>query len=221
MAATELTPEEIKKQKRCAYERTWKQANPEKARASVDKYQSGNRDKLRERGRLAMAAWRKANPEKNAEKQKEWRDANRESAIARSRIYYAANKEKMEVQRVERRNAGIYYYNEPANRIQHILTGAKRRAKANGIEFDLGLYVKLKATPAEQCACCAATLEYKFKMHDGRGFVLNRSPSLDRFDNTKGYTVENVRVICLRCNILKRDATVEELEAIVAYMRRS
>jgi hypothetical protein len=44
-------------------------------------------------------------------------------------------------------------------------------------------------------------------------------PSLDRWDNTKGYTVENTRVISLRANLLKNDATWQELMAVAIYAR--
>lgn len=40
------------------------------------------------------------------------------------------------------------------------------------------------------------------------------SPSLDRKDNARGYVV----VISRRANELKRDGTLEEMRAIVAYM---
>lgn len=46
-------------------------------------------------------------------------------------------------------------------------------------------------------------------------------PSLDRKDNSKGYTRDNVRVISDRANRLKNNGTLEELKAIVAYMSRS
>ncbi len=49
---------------------------------------------------------------------------------------------------------------------------------------------------------------------------MDRAPSLDRFDPAKGYTVANVKVLCWRCNMLKNNAKPEELEAVVAYMRR-
>lgn len=45
------------------------------------------------------------------------------------------------------------------------------------------------------------------------------SPSLDRFDNNKGYTTDNVRIISYRANTLKNNGTLEELEAIVRYMK--
>lgn len=43
-------------------------------------------------------------------------------------------------------------------------------------------------------------------------------PSVDRFDNAKGYTPENVRVISNRANLLKKDATVEEIRMLLRYM---
>lgn len=44
-------------------------------------------------------------------------------------------------------------------------------------------------------------------------------PSIDRWDNMKGYTAENVRVISLRANALKSNATWQELMAVAIYAR--
>lgn len=46
------------------------------------------------------------------------------------------------------------------------------------------------------------------------------APSLDRFDNAKGYTPENIVVISSRANRLKSNASLEELQAIVKYMEK-
>lgn len=46
----------------------------------------------------------------------------------------------------------------------------------------------------------------------------NSSPSVDRFDNSKGYVPGNIRVISNRANLLKSDATVAELRKIIDYM---
>ena len=44
------------------------------------------------------------------------------------------------------------------------------------------------------------------------------SPSLDRRDNTKGYTIENTAVICMHCNVRKQDSTIEDLHMLLRYM---
>lgn len=45
-------------------------------------------------------------------------------------------------------------------------------------------------------------------------------PSIDRVDNSKGYVKGNVIVVSWRANRLKCDASIGELEAIVAYMKQ-
>jgi hypothetical protein len=45
-------------------------------------------------------------------------------------------------------------------------------------------------------------------------------PSPDRIDSSKGYVLGNVRVISWRMNNLKNDATLPEMEAVVADLRR-
>lgn len=51
--------------------------------------------------------------------------------------------------------------------------------------------------------------------------VSHGSPSLDRIDNSKGYVRGNVRVISYRANILKSNATVDELERVLGDLKFS
>lgn len=46
------------------------------------------------------------------------------------------------------------------------------------------------------------------------------TPSVDRIDPDKGYVPGNVRVISMRANVLKNNAELWELEALVADLRR-
>lgn len=93
--------------------------------------------------------------------------------------------------------------------VGRLLGAAKRRATEKGLEFSL--------TPSdvvipETCP----VLGIRLSTDDGDW---NNSPSLDRIDPKKGYTPDNVRVISFRANRIKCDATVAEVEAILAYMK--
>ena len=88
---------------------------------------------------------------------------------------------------------------------------AKSRAKKRGLEFRL---LPTDIIIPRNCPCCGRALR------KGVGQPGAASPSLDRHDNNKGYTPENVEVICFRCNELKADASVDELTAVLNYMKR-
>ena len=45
--------------------------------------------------------------------------------------------------------------------------------------------------------------------------------SIDRKDSSRGYTKDNIQIISLRANILKNDSTLQELEQLVSFMRKS
>ena len=49
--------------------------------------------------------------------------------------------------------------------------------------------------------------------------MTRNSPSLDRIRLELGYVKGNVRVISGRANLLKNDATIEELEAVLGDMK--
>ena len=53
----------------------------------------------------------------------------------------------------------------------------------------------------------------------GSGRPSANSPTLDRRDNSKGYTPENTFVISYRANSIKSDATPEELEKVLSYAK--
>lgn len=92
-----------------------------------------------------------------------------------------------------------------------MLAGAKCRAKRDGLTFDI---VKNDIVIPTHCPI----LGIPIKRNIGSGFH-NDSPSLDRIHNANGYTKDNIRVISNRANLLKCDATLEELEFILKDAR--
>ena len=93
-----------------------------------------------------------------------------------------------------------------------MLYDARKRAKRKGLEFNLEFS---DLVIPDICP----VLNLPLKVAEGKRN--NNSPSLDRVDNTKGYTKDNVKVISLRANTLKNDASIEELESIVKYMKEN
>ena len=97
---------------------------------------------------------------------------------------------------------------------RHLLFLAKSRAKKRGIPF--ALTVNDVEWPTH-CPILGFELDYN-KTPRGSRKGLDNIPTLDRRDNTLGYTPGNVFVISYRANTLKRDASLIEIKALLAYM---
>lgn len=100
-----------------------------------------------------------------------------------------------------------YYDTHPETYLFHI---AKLRAKKNGVPFTI---TKADIVIPDVCPALGIPL------YRGVRGQCDNAPSLDRVDNSLGYTPDNVRVISRRANTLKGDATIEEMEAVVAYVQ--
>lgn len=92
-----------------------------------------------------------------------------------------------------------------------MLDNSKQRAKRSGILFDLTM------DDIEIPERCPA-LDIELFTCDKKNWV--NSPSIDRIDNTKGYTKDNIVIVSRRANILKKDATLEELKKISDFYQQ-
>ena len=96
--------------------------------------------------------------------------------------------------------------------------GAKRRAKRKGIEFNILTYKSLPKVP-KYCPILGIPLKVgKEKGSNGGG--TDNSPSLDRINNNKGYTIDNIQIISRKANQMKSNATLKEIEKLYNYMSR-
>jgi hypothetical protein len=78
----------------------------------------------------------------------------------------------------------------------------KYRAKAKKVPFSLTLD---DMSLPERCPILGIALQFNTVSPDGNSY------SVDRIDNTKGYTSDNVQIVSLRANMLKSNATLDEL----------
>lgn len=147
----------------------------------------------------------------------EQKAAKREYDIRR-RAGYASRKKELE-QAPDRKLARTEWLRgrrtKPQIALALLVANAKYRAKRRGIEFTI--------TPADiemPAKCPVLGIDIEHGNSDQSLTARDCAPSLDRRDNQKGYLPGNVRVISWRANRLKNDATVEELEAVLRYMKK-
>ena len=86
----------------------------------------------------------------------------------------------------------------------------KSRCKQTGREFSIDLE---DIIIPEKCP----VFGFDLKREDKKTWMF--APSVDRIDSSKGYIKGNITVVSRRANILKRDATVEELELLLNYYK--
>lgn len=90
---------------------------------------------------------------------------------------------------------------------------ARRRAELRGLPFDLAAD---ELMCPDKCPALGVSLSYDMgKGRGGRWF----SPSLDRVIPERGYVKGNVRVISKKANTIKSNASADELERVLAYVR--
>jgi hypothetical protein len=131
-----------------------------------------------------------------------WESANKEKVLAARREKWPEHSEK----RGAARKVRFAGYSDA----RRMWMGARTRARERGLEFTI---VQADVVVPEKCPILGVTL----RRHKGR--VGPSSPSLDRIDPTKGYVPGNVQVVSYRANMLKNDATISELEAVLAHLR--
>lgn len=130
-----------------------------------------------------------------------WKAANKEKRDQYAKAYREANRDKQRAY-----NRSYVALN------RRMLKSAQYRAEQEGLPFNLDesdvvvpSHCPVLGIPLQRCR--------------GRGFNPN-SPSLDKIVPELGYVKGNVRVISLRANALKKDATPAELRAVADYAER-
>lgn len=105
-------------------------------------------------------------------------------------------------------------------KLQQALKGTRRRSKQKNIYNDLTLDY-LMYLWERQKGCCALTgIPMTYKFYEGR---VNTNVSVDRIDSTKGYSKDNVQLVCMAANQMKNDLSMEEFikmcESVLALER--
>lgn len=127
---------------------------------------------------------------------------NAERIKKRAREYHIENTEKISKKIRDKREA------RPAVFLLH---KAKERATKFSLPFSI---VEADVQVPEFCPI----LNVKLVINKGTNGP--DSPTLDRIIPELGYTPENIQVISHRANQIKNDASIEELELIIAHLKK-
>lgn len=170
-----------------------KMSAEESRKAATKRYYEEHKNDPEQKAKAKEASRRsyERNKDKVKEQATKWRKDNREEWLA-----------------TKRRNSSKTKENRPSYNHYHAI---KCRAKKKGLTFDL---VESDLVVPEFCPVLGIPLTYT------PGAKTDNSPSVDRIDSSKGYTKDNIEVISWRANNLKKDATLDELRALVRYMEQ-
>jgi hypothetical protein len=113
---------------------------------------------------------------------------------------------------MDRRRCGLEFISgrrASTEKEKRVVLSAKQRAKNKGREFDLQLE---DIEFPERCPILGVLLI------GGTRHEHESSPSLDRVDSSRGYTLDNVAIISHRANFVKSDGTADEHRKIADWM---
>jgi hypothetical protein len=123
---------------------------------------------------------------------------NKERLLAAGRQHYANNREEMKARQYKKYREELPTY---------LFYAAKARSKQFGIPFSIE---KTDIVIPDVCPVFGTPFEVGDR---------NTAPSVDKIDPTKGYVPGNIAVISMRANRLKNNATLGDLEKLIAYLR--
>lgn len=96
---------------------------------------------------------------------------------------------------------------------------ARLRAEDKKLPFDIDVeYVR--SLVVSRCPVFGTHLEWSAQRGNGP-IPIESSPSLDRIDPTKGYIKGNVWIISYKANVIKNNATHEELKLVTEAVGRA
>lgn len=97
--------------------------------------------------------------------------------------------------------------------------GMQQRSILNNLEFDEKYFTVKNIIDiiSKQifCPCCKVLFNYESLLN---GIKNDAAPSADRIKNNKGYIKNNVIIICWRCNNLKRNSSIHDLQTVIEWL---
>lgn len=116
-------------------------------------------------------------------------------------------------------NAKVEGFRMDAAKLLH--KGTKARAARKGLSYELGeeAIVALLGAAGDACEVTGLQFDYRDKS-EAKWLRRPMAPSIDRKDNTKGYTPDNIRMVCVCVNIAINEWGLENFEQVCRAFAR-
>lgn len=188
--------------------------------------------KTEEEKRAAKRAYYKAHAARYTITHRAWVEANREHVRTYDNAYRAALRADPEIKEsiaIVRRARKKVFLSNPDNYSKnyaqrlvtmsknpkhYIFMSKKASAKSDGIEFSL---VEENIVWPEYCPVLGILLVYSRGDRNRNRTPRSDSPSFDRIDPTKGYTPENTLIVSNRANMIKNNASPDEIMRVARF----
>ena len=146
---------------------------------------------------------------------REWKARNRDLLMARRREIYSQR-----YRFVRKAQEDVRREREPyAFQARSMMGGVHERSAKLGFsvppEMRRRSFFEQWLRRQSTCECCGVAFNIGKK---GDQKFRNNSPSVDRFDPTRGYDLDNVALICWRCKNIKRNYMPHDLRMVAAWM---
>lgn len=106
------------------------------------------------------------------------------------------------------------YYKSSTGRVTELLHAANRRAKDKQIPIDITKEFITNLWAKQNNKCSLTHIEFQIPQERTGGKASPYAPSIDRIDSNKGYTKDNVRLVCVAVNYALNEFGEEIFEKI-------
>ncbi len=144
---------------------------------------------------------------------KDYYQRNKDRILDYNKVWQSENRDKVNGYRKKRKDSLNSYKREYDRNYpeKFLFTEARKRAKEKGLPFSIEVS---DIVIPEHCPILGITLE------KGEGPAVDGSPSIDKIVPNLGYVKGNIQVISKKANIMKSNATKEELIMFAKWIQK-
>lgn len=114
------------------------------------------------------------------------------------------------------------YYKSKKGRIVDLLHAARKRSKEKGLTCELTTELIENMWKMQNGKCALTDIEFQIPQERTGGKASPFAPSIDRIDCNKGYTQDNVRLVCVAVNYALNEFGEETFRKVCeAYLSSS